>query len=115
MLIYLWRVPHLVLRLADRVDVAHLLLVVVDHVVVGGPARGPQLDDVQDLDAGHEVQLLVAADGAEHGHQLVQLVLVQRVQLQPHLTPDIFTVEADIFTRAPGAGRSRGRRGRRGR
>ena len=50
----------------DVLHVAEPLLVVVDHVVVGHPARGPQLDDVEDLDPGDKLQLLIPRGGPEH-------------------------------------------------
>ena len=65
--------------------VAEPLLVVVDHVVIGHPARSPQLYNVQDLDTGDKLQLLVPRCCAEHGHEFVQLVLVESVKLHAAL------------------------------
>ena len=63
-IIHLRRVPaHPVLCV---LHVAEPLLVVVDHVVVGHPARGPQLDDVEDLDPGDKLQLLIPGGCPEH-------------------------------------------------
>ena len=77
-IIHLRRVPaHPVVDCV--LHVAEPLLVVVDHVVIGHPARSPQLYNVQDLNTGDKLQLLVPRGCAEHGHEFVQLVLVESV------------------------------------
>jgi len=62
------------------VDLLDLELVVVGDLLTGRPVEGPQLEDLQEEDTGHEVQLVVPAGRPQHQLEAVQVGGVLQLQ-----------------------------------